>query len=81
MFAIFGPRNNGNIGVPPDNSVRTAVLLRKNGRQEVEIQPDFVGFDIPNEFVVGYGLDYHDAYRNLPYVAALESADIEFTRQ
>ena len=37
----------------------------------------FVGFDIPNEFVVGYGLDYQDAYRNLPYVAALEPAEIE----
>ena len=33
--------------------------------------PDFVAFDIPDEFVVGYGLDYQDAYRNLPYVAAL----------
>ena len=40
-------------------SVRTAVLLRKSGQQEVTIQPDFIGFDIPNEFVVGYGLDYY----------------------
>ena len=37
----------------------------------------FVGFEIPNEFVVGYGLDYHDAHRNLPYVAALEPADLD----
>ena len=58
-------------------SVKTAVLLRKHGRQEVALEPDFVGFDIPDEFVVGYGLDYQDAYRNLPYVAALESAEIE----
>ena len=58
-------------------SVQTAVLLRKHGRQEVDTEPDFVGFDIPNEFVVGYGLDYQDAYRNLPYVAALEPAEIE----
>ena len=58
-------------------SVKTAVLLRKHGRQEVEIEPNFVGFDIPNEFVVGYGLDYQDAYRNLPFVAALETAEIE----
>jgi hypoxanthine phosphoribosyltransferase len=49
-------------------SVRTAVLLRKEGRQEVAIEPDFVGFTIPNEFVVGYGLDYDDEYRNLPFV-------------
>ncbi len=58
-------------------SVKSAVLLRKHGRQEVDIEPDFVGFDIPDEFVVGYGLDYQDAYRNLPYVAALEAAEIE----
>ena len=58
-------------------SVKTAVLLRKRGRQEIDIKPDFVGFDIPNEFVVGYGLDYQDAYRNLPFVAALETAEIE----
>lgn len=60
-------------------SVKTAVLLRKHGRQEVEIEPDFVGFNIPDEFVVGYGLDYQDAYRNLPYVAALEPAEITCT--
>jgi hypoxanthine phosphoribosyltransferase len=52
-------------------SIRSAVLLRKEGRQETALTPDFVAFDIPDEFVVGYGLDYHDAYRNLPYVAAL----------
>lgn len=53
-------------------SVRTAVLLRKEGRQEVAIEPDFVGFTIPNEFVVGYGLDYDDEYRNLPFIAVLD---------
>lgn len=53
-------------------SVRTAVLLRKEGRQEVEIEPDFVGFRIPNEFVVGYGLDYDDEHRNLPHIAVLD---------
>jgi hypoxanthine phosphoribosyltransferase len=58
-------------------SLRSAVLLRKQGRQEVKLQPDFVAFDIPNEFVVGYGLDYHDAYRNLPYLAALEANELE----
>jgi len=57
-------------------SIHSAVLLRKAERCEVELTPDFVGFDIPNEFVVGYGLDYRDAYRNLPYVAALEPADL-----
>src|SRR5262245_17185737 len=53
-------------------SVRTAVLLRKDGRQEVEIEPDFVGFTIPNEFVVGYGLDFDDEHRNLPFIAVLD---------
>ena len=57
-------------------SIRTAVLLRKFGQQEVELQPDFVGFDIPNEFVVGYGLDYRDEFRNLPYVAYVEPDDL-----
>ena len=57
-------------------SVRSAVLLRKQARQEVDMQPDFVCFDIPDEFVVGYGLDYQDEYRNLPYVAALEPQDL-----
>jgi hypoxanthine phosphoribosyltransferase len=57
-------------------SIRSAVLLRKHGRQEVDYHPDFVAFDIPDEFVVGYGLDYEDMYRNLPYLAALEPEDI-----
>lgn len=52
-------------------SVRTAVLLRKLGRQVVAIEPDYVGFEIPDRFVVGYGLDYDDEYRHLPYVAVL----------
>jgi hypoxanthine phosphoribosyltransferase len=57
-------------------SLRSAVLLRKSGRQEVDYAPDFVAFEIPNEFVVGYGLDYHDMYRNLPEIAVLEEADL-----
>ncbi len=52
-------------------SVRTAVLLRKIGRQEVPIEPDYCGFTIPNVFVVGYGLDFNDDYRHLPYVGVL----------
>ncbi|MDR3635810.1 MAG: hypoxanthine phosphoribosyltransferase [Isosphaeraceae bacterium] len=53
-------------------SVRTAVLLRKIGRQEVHLEPDYWGFEIPDAFVVGYGLDYDDDYRHLPYVAVLD---------
>jgi hypoxanthine phosphoribosyltransferase len=58
-------------------TLRSAVLLRKKARQEVDYDPDFVAFDIPDEFVVGFGLDYEDMFRNLPYLAALEAADIE----
>jgi hypoxanthine phosphoribosyltransferase len=58
-------------------SVATAVLLHKQGRQRVEMVPDFVAFNIPDEFVVGYGLDYQDLYRNLPYLAILEPCEIE----
>jgi hypoxanthine phosphoribosyltransferase len=61
-------------------SVRSLVLLRKAGRAEVAIQPDFVGFDIPDAFVVGYGLDFDGAWRHLPYLAALDSADIAAAR-
>ena len=53
------------------NSVRVAVLLRKQGRQTVPLEPDYYGFDIPDAFVVGYGLDYNDEYRHLPYVGVL----------
>jgi hypoxanthine phosphoribosyltransferase len=52
-------------------SLRVAVLLRKQGRQKVPLEPDYRGFDIPDVFVVGYGLDYNDEYRHLPYVAVL----------
>jgi hypoxanthine phosphoribosyltransferase len=58
-------------------SVSTAVLLRKAERQEAAIDPDFAAFEIPNEFVVGYGLDYRDEYRNLPFIGVLEPADLE----
>jgi len=58
-------------------SLKSAVLLLKTERQEVDWKPEFVAFDIPDEFVVGYGLDYNDEYRNLPYLAVLEPADIQ----
>jgi hypoxanthine phosphoribosyltransferase len=55
-------------------SVRTAVLLRKIGRQEVKLEPDYCGFTIPDRFVVGYGLDFDDDYRHLPHVAVLDES-------
>ncbi len=55
-------------------SVRSAVLLRKRGRQRVAFEPDYCGFDIPDAFVVGYGLDFNDEYRHLPYIGVLSTA-------
>ena len=52
-------------------SVRTCVLVRKPGR-EIEVEVDYVGFDIPDSWVVGYGLDYDDHYRALPYIGVLD---------
>lgn len=54
-------------------SVRTAVLLRKHDVAPQDIPVDFVGFDIEDEFVIGYGLDYDGLYRNLPYIGVLKS--------
>ena len=53
-------------------SIKVCTLLDKSARREVEIPLDYVGFDIPDKFVVGYGLDYGEIYRNLPYVAVLK---------
>ena len=52
-------------------SVQIATLLRKPDAATVDIHVEYVGFDIPNEFVVGYGLDYAEKYRNLPFVGTL----------
>jgi hypoxanthine phosphoribosyltransferase len=57
-------------------TLHSAVLLMKQGRGEVPMKPDFVGFEVPDAFVVGYGLDYRDQYRNLPYIATLEPGDM-----
>jgi len=57
-------------------NVRSAVLLWKEDRSTVEIEPDYHCFRIPDVFVVGYGLDYNDEYRHLPYIAALEDGDL-----
>jgi hypoxanthine phosphoribosyltransferase len=53
-------------------SVRICAVLDKPSRRKVELQPDYVGFQVPDEFVVGYGLDYDEKYRNLPYVGVLK---------
>jgi hypoxanthine phosphoribosyltransferase len=53
-------------------TVKTCVLLDKKARRAVPFQADYVGFDIPNEFVVGYGLDFNERYRNLPCIGVLK---------
>ena len=52
-------------------SLKVCVLLDKPDRRKVPIEADYAGFRIPNKYVVGYGLDYQDRYRNLPYIAVL----------
>jgi hypoxanthine phosphoribosyltransferase len=53
-------------------SLRVCALLSKPSRREVDVRLDFVGFDVPDEFVVGYGLDYGEEYRNLPFIGVLK---------
>lgn len=54
-------------------SLRTACLLSKPSRRKVDIQVDFIGFTIEDHFVVGYGLDYAEKFRNLPYIGILDN--------
>ncbi|MDD5556910.1 MAG: hypoxanthine phosphoribosyltransferase [bacterium] len=51
--------------------IKICVLLEKKGTRIVDVEADYVGFEIPNVFVLGYGLDYEDRYRHLPYIASL----------
>ena len=55
--------------------VRLCTLLDKPDRRVVDVKVDYTGFEIPDEFVVGYGLDYDQRYRNLPYIGVIEFAD------
>ena len=53
-------------------SLKICTLLNKPARREVDVPVDYLGFEIPDEFVVGYGLDFDEIYRNLPYIAVLK---------
>jgi len=64
LLRLLGDRNPASVGV--------CCLLDKKERREVEVPLDYVGFAVPNEFVVGYGLDYGGLYRNLPFVGVLK---------
>ena len=54
------------------NSIRICTLFDKPDRRAVDIKPDYKGIEVPDEFIVGYGLDYNEYYRNLPYVGVLK---------
>lgn len=61
-----------NLGTRQPRSIEVCALLVKKGKQKVRLTPKYVGFEIPDEFVVGYGLDLNEKYRNLPFVATLK---------
>ncbi len=61
-----------NLAARQPRSLRVCTLLRKVGAGRTDVDIAYVGFDIPNEFVVGYGLDYAERYRDLPYIGTLE---------
>lgn len=54
------------------NSVKLCALTSKPERRKVDVKIDYLGFEIPNEFIIGYGLDYSEKYRNLPYIGVLK---------
>ncbi|HWU37346.1 MAG TPA: hypoxanthine phosphoribosyltransferase, partial [Candidatus Acidoferrum sp.] len=58
-------------------SLKVVALLSKPSRREIEVKTDYVGFDIPDHFVVGYGLDFNQRYRNLPDICILKVGDKE----
>ena len=58
-------------------SVKMVTMLDKPDRREVDVAVDYTGFTIPDEFVVGYGLDYDQRYRNLPYIGVIEPAEMQ----
>ena len=61
-----------NLGGRQPASLEVCALLRKPDAVKVEVPVQYIGFDIPNEFVIGYGLDYAERYRDLPYIATLK---------
>jgi hypoxanthine phosphoribosyltransferase len=61
-----------NLATRRPHSLRVCTLLRKPDAQRANVDITYVGFDIPNEFVVGYGLDYDERYRDLPYIGTLD---------
>ncbi|HZH94136.1 MAG TPA: hypoxanthine phosphoribosyltransferase [Tissierellaceae bacterium] len=54
------------------NSIKVCVMLDKPSRRQVDLEPDYVGYEIPDVFIVGYGLNYGDYFRNIPYIFTFE---------
>ena len=65
-----------NLETRQPKSVKICTLLDRRGRREVEMDLDYVGFVVPDKFVIGYGLDLAQKYRNLPHIAVLEDEEI-----
>ena len=65
-----------NLATRHPKSVKICTLLDRRGRRETEVPLDYVGFVVPNKFVVGYGLDLAQKYRNLPHIAVLDDEEI-----
>lgn len=63
------------LGTRKPNSIKVCTLLDKPDRRVVDVKVDYTCFNIPDEFVVGYGLDYDQKYRNLPYIGVVEFVD------
>ena len=68
-----------NLKTRSPKSVRICALLSKPSRREIEIPLDYVGFEIPNKFVIGYGLDFAEIYRSLPYIGVLKNEKYDET--
>ena len=63
-----------NLGARDPRTIEVCSLLTKPERRKVDLEPQYVGFEIPNRFVIGYGLDHAERFRNLPYVATLKGS-------
>ena len=66
-----------NLQTRQPRSIEVCALLVKKGKQKVRLTPRYQGFEIPDEFVVGYGLDLNERYRNLPYIATLKEGVLQ----
>ena len=72
MRAIDLPLSMEMLEAREPSSVKICTLLDKPERRQVAVAPAYVGFTVPDEFVIGYGLDYDEKYRNLPYIGVLK---------